>query len=57
MKRIMLEKLQKQIDGSEWSWNNLNKLCWAVGSISGSMSEEEEKRILGYCNQASPWFK
>ena len=27
-----------QIDGSEWSWNNLNKLCWAIGSISGAMS-------------------
>ena len=28
-----------QIDGSEWSWNNLNTLCWAIGSISGAMSE------------------
>jgi exportin-1 len=27
-----------QIDGSEWSWNNLNTLCWAIGSISGAMS-------------------
>ena len=33
----MLFKLQKQVDGSEWSWNNLNTLCWAVGSISGTM--------------------
>jgi exportin-1 len=36
---ILTEKLQKQIDGSEWSWNNLNTLCWAIGSISGAMSE------------------
>ena len=26
-----------QIDNSEWSWSNLNKLCWAIGSISGAM--------------------
>eukprot|EP00965_Chrysotila_dentata_P126400 4177960-Pleurochrysis_carterae.AAC.1 len=25
---IMLEKLQYQVDGSQWSWHNLNKLCW-----------------------------
>ncbi|RHY29186.1 hypothetical protein DYB32_005361 [Aphanomyces invadans] len=29
-----------------WSWNNLNTLCWAIGSISGAMSEENEKRFL-----------
>jgi exportin-1 len=34
---IMVDKLRKQVDGSEWSWNNLNKLCWAIGSISGAM--------------------
>ena len=45
-KNIMLEKLVKQVDGSEWSWNNLNTLCWAIGSISGAQSEEEEKRFL-----------
>ena len=31
---IMLEKLQYQVDGSQWSWHNLNTLCWAIGSIS-----------------------
>lgn len=36
---ILTEKLAKQVDGSEWSWNNLNTLCWAIGSISGAMSE------------------
>jgi len=44
--RIMLGKLQKQVDGSEWSWNNLNTLCWAIGSISGAMDEDPEKRFL-----------
>ncbi|KAI9637560.1 CRM1 C terminal-domain-containing protein [Dioszegia hungarica] len=44
--QIMTDKLSKQIDGSEWSWNNLNTLCWAIGSISGAMNEETEKRFL-----------
>ncbi len=35
---ILTEKLAKQVDGSEWSWQNLNTLCWAIGSISGAMS-------------------
>lgn len=44
--QIMLTKLTEQVDGSKWSWNNLNTLCWAIGSISGAMSEDEEKRFL-----------
>ncbi|XP_042392932.1 protein EXPORTIN 1A-like isoform X1 [Zingiber officinale] len=42
----MLKKLNKQLSGDEWSWNNLNTLCWAIGSISGSMMEEQENRFL-----------
>lgn len=38
IENIMTEKLAHQIDGTEWSWANINKLCWAVGSISGAMS-------------------
>jgi exportin-1 len=34
------------MDGSEWSWDNCNKLSWAVGSISGALPEEAEKRFL-----------
>lgn len=57
--RIMTEKLQNQVNGTEWSWKNLNTLCWAIGSISGSMHEEDEKRflvtvirdLLGLCEQ------
>lgn len=44
--RIMTEKLQNQVNGTEWSWKNLNTLCWAIGSISGSMQEEDERRFL-----------
>lgn len=57
--RVMTEKLQNQVNGSEWSWKNLNTLCWAIGSISGSMHEDDEKRflvtvikdLLGLCEQ------
>ena len=37
----MLKKLNKQLSGEEWTWNNLNTLCWAIGSISGSMAEDQ----------------
>ena len=43
---ILTEKLAKQMDGSEWSWNNLNTLCWAIGSISGVMSKSFTLRLL-----------
>lgn len=57
--RIMTVKLQNQVNGTEWSWKNLNTLCWAIGSISGAMHEEDEKRflvtvikdLLGLCEQ------
>ncbi|XP_014239035.1 exportin-1 isoform X1 [Trichogramma pretiosum] len=57
--RVMTSKLQNQVNGAEWSWKNLNTLCWAIGSISGAMHEEDEKRflvtvikeLLGLCEQ------
>lgn len=56
---VMTEKLHLQVNGREWSWKNLNTLCWAIGSISGAMAEEDEKRflvtvikdLLGLCEQ------
>ncbi|EEB06315.1 nuclear export receptor Crm1 [Schizosaccharomyces japonicus yFS275] len=42
----MSEKLARIVVGTEWSWHNLNTLCWAIGSISGAMNEEMEKRFL-----------
>ncbi|PSS11884.1 Protein EXPORTIN 1A like [Actinidia chinensis var. chinensis] len=42
----MLKKLSKQLRGEDWTWNTLNTLCWAIGSISGSMLEEQENRFL-----------
>ncbi|CCE61572.1 hypothetical protein TPHA_0A04970 [Tetrapisispora phaffii CBS 4417] len=43
---VMISKLARQIDGSEWSWHNINTLCWAIGSISGTMNEATEKRFV-----------
>ncbi|CAK8539240.1 unnamed protein product [Lathyrus sativus] len=42
----MLGKLNKQLSGKDLTWNTLNTLCWAIGSISGSMVEEQENRFL-----------
>lgn len=44
----MLDKLrlQAQMNGRELGWAPLNRLCWAIGSISGSMVEEQENRFL-----------
>merc|ERR1711957_722112 len=43
---IMLTKLELQVNGTIWDRNILNKLCWAIGSISLTMTEDEEKRFL-----------
>lgn len=44
--RQMLELLNVQMNGKDFAWNSLNTLCWAIGSISGAMSEEQENRFL-----------
>lgn len=45
---IMCEKLEYQVanNGVHFTWSGLNTLCWAIGSISGAMSDIEEKRFL-----------
>ncbi|XP_059618860.1 exportin-1 [Phlebotomus argentipes] len=56
---IMISRLMEQVNGTEFSWKNLNTLCWAIGSISGAFHEEDEKRflvtvikeLLGLCEQ------
>ena len=35
-----------QLEGPKLHWQSLNTLCWAIGSISGSMQEEQENRFL-----------
>lgn len=45
-RNIMLAKLDRQVDGTEWSWHNINTLCWAIGSISGAMDFQMENFFL-----------
>lgn len=44
--KIMKDKLMRQVDGTEYSWKALNTLCWAIGSITGAMNSEREKKFL-----------
>ena len=47
-KEILKYKLSRQFDGSEWSFDNMNSFCWAVGTLSETLSLEEEKFFLIY---------
>eukprot|EP01025_Chloroclados_australasicus_P025135 TRINITY_DN2511_c0_g1_i3.p1 TRINITY_DN2511_c0_g1~~TRINITY_DN2511_c0_g1_i3.p1 ORF type:complete len:676 (-),score=43.53 TRINITY_DN2511_c0_g1_i3:182-1996(-) len=57
--RQMQERLKEQTQLGNFNWNQLNCLCWAIGSISGSMAEEQENHflvmvirdLLGLCEQ------
>lgn len=45
--RVIQERLDKITqDKSYFSFDRLNKLCWALGSISGCMFPEEESRFV-----------
>ena len=44
---------QAQLNGRELGWAPLNRLCWAIGSISGSMVEEQENRWVGWVGQGA----
>jgi len=50
MEHIMLQRLTQEClsegTSEHWSPTLLNRLCWAIGSISGSMQEPDEKRFL-----------
>lgn len=43
---IMLKKLEHEVEHGKLPWTGLNTLCWAIGSISGAMTESDEKRFL-----------
>jgi len=45
-KKIMLSRLSNQFELNAWNRTELNRICWAVGSISGSMNEEMEKSFV-----------
>lgn len=44
--RIMIQKLQQQVTSQNWSRSELNSLSWAVGSISGAIAEELERKFV-----------
>lgn len=46
MQDIIMLKLRKQMDGTDWSWTGISSLCYAIGSIAGTLSEEQEKGFL-----------
>uniref|UniRef100_A0A7S4MSJ1 Exportin-1 n=2 Tax=Vannella robusta TaxID=1487602 RepID=A0A7S4MSJ1_9EUKA len=46
--QIMKEGLNRQVSSADWTWAKLNTICWAIGSISGALLEEVEKRFLVY---------
>jgi len=50
MESIMLQRLTQECltegTSEHWSPTLLHRLCWAIGSISGSMLEVDEKRFL-----------
>ncbi|GAM19592.1 hypothetical protein SAMD00019534_027670, partial [Acytostelium subglobosum LB1] len=43
---IMLDKLNRLISNEEWSFQKINTLCWAIGSISGAQNKDQEKKFL-----------
>ena len=46
MSQIMQAKLDSIKNSNEPRLDNLNKLCWALGSISGCMAEDEENKFV-----------
>lgn len=43
---ILRTKLSQQKDDACFSWNAINTISWAIGSISGALNEYEERRFL-----------
>merc|ERR1719217_194491 len=46
LNRLTQECLTVKGAQEQWSFTQLNRLCWAIGSISGAMTEVDEKRFL-----------
>ncbi|EOB13684.1 Exportin-1, partial [Nosema bombycis CQ1] len=57
MKKYFVSKVSLQLQDKEWSWNNINRLSWSIGCISGAFEEASErdffvsilKFLLGLC--------
>ncbi|EPR79648.1 Exportin [Spraguea lophii 42_110] len=46
IKNFFLTTLHKQVNENEFTWNNINRICWSIGAISGSFSEEEDSSFF-----------
>jgi len=46
LQRVAHECLERKDDLERWCPTMLNRLCWAIGSISGAMQESEEKKFV-----------
>nr|CCC95949.1 unnamed protein product [Trypanosoma congolense IL3000] len=42
----MTKLIQRQVDLTEWSWQNCSCLSWAVGAISMALTEEQESSLF-----------
>ena len=45
-KFIIEERMDKIMDGSVFSYENINCLCWCCGSISGNLPDDEERSFF-----------
>jgi len=45
---IIKNEMSEQMTGNKFSWQRISSLAYAIGSISGAMEEEHEKRFLIY---------
>lgn len=46
IQNIIQEKLAHVLKSTVWSWDELFRVCWAIGSISGAISEQKENQFL-----------
>ena len=46
MNQVIAKRLELVKKAEVFSMDRLNKLCWAMGSISGCMAEEEENKFV-----------
>lgn len=44
--RQQLEQLQLEGNHAVWSWDQLFRICWAIGMMSGAISEQQESQFL-----------
>lgn len=48
LKQIINYKMDRQIDGSEWNYENLNSLSYATGCLAEVVPSEDERTLLIY---------